>query len=196
MRLESSYIIHKIGPKIREIRKKKGILLSQLAETSGLSTAMISKTENGRVTPTLPALLNILKALEVEPANFFEEINEGPDFDGFTHLKKNDYKRYIKEESAIGFLYRSVLEKTLDGNSFQISHVQLEPGNKRPLVTTDAFEFLYVIKGEIDYYLDEKLIKLEEGDSLFFDGNIPHVPLNVSKGVISFLVIYFFKGAG
>lgn len=192
MKVESSYIIHGIGPKIRELRKKEGIRLSELAEASGLSTPMISKIENGRVVPTIPSLLSILQALSIEPETFFAEINGEPEFTGFVHIRKEDYKKYVKEESAIGFLYRSILEKTLDGNSFQISHVTLQPGNKRPKVSTEAFEFLYVLEGKMDYYLREEHLVLQEGESLFFDGRIPHVPINRTDHVIQYIVIYFF----
>jgi len=193
MKVESSNIIHGIGPKIRELRKAMGIRLAELAEASQLSTPMISKIENGRVVPTIPSLFNILRALEIEPDVFFAEINEQSDFSGFIHLKNEDYKKYVKEESAQGFLYRSILEKTIDGHSFQISHVALAPGNSRPKVSTDAFEFLYVLNGEIDYYLGEEHLLLKSGESLFFDGNIPHVPLNQTDQEADYIVIYFFN---
>lgn len=193
MKVESSFIIHGIGPKIRALRKEKGIRLSELADKSVLSTPMISKIENGRVIPTIPSLLSILKALEIEPEVFFAEINGEPEFSGYLHIKKKDYKPYVKEESAQGFSYRSIIEKTLDGYSFQISHVTLEPGNTRPKVMTDAVEFLYIIEGEIDYYLHDDHLVLQKGDSLFFDGKIPHVPLNKTDSPASYIVLYLFN---
>ncbi|MCB0629791.1 MAG: XRE family transcriptional regulator [Saprospiraceae bacterium] len=192
-KVTSSYIIHGIGPKIRELRKEKGILLSELGEQSNLSTAMISKIENGRVIPTIPSLLNILRALDIEPEVFFAEINGEPEFMGYIHLKPSDYKQYIKEESAVGFLYRSILENTIDAKSFQISHVSLEPNNHRPKVMTEAYEFLYILEGEIVYYLNDEMIILQAGESLFFDGKIPHVPLNRSNRPASYIVLYLFN---
>lgn len=193
MNLESDYIIHGIGPKIRELRKEMGIRLAELAEASNLSTPMISKIENGRVVPTIPSLFNILKALNIEPEIFFAEINDKRAFSDFIHLKADDYKTYVKEESAKGFLYQSIIEKTLEEGAFQISHVTLEPGNTRPKVSTEAFEFLYIIKGEIDYYIEEQHLLLSAGESLFFDGRIPHVPINRTEKEAEYLVIYFFS---
>lgn len=193
MQLESNYIIHGIGPKIRELRKEMGIRLSELAEASQLSTPMISKIENGRVIPTLPSLFSILEALSVEPAIFFSEINKELSFSKFLHIKKEDYQAYIKEESAKGFFYKSILEKKLEEGAFQISHVTLKPGNTRPKVSTEAFEFIYIIKGSIDYYIDDEKILLKKGESLFFDGNIPHVPFNRTDEDVEYLVIYFFN---
>ncbi|MBU6342727.1 MAG: helix-turn-helix transcriptional regulator, partial [Bacteroidetes bacterium] len=136
MKIEPSYLIHRIGPKIRDLRKEKGILLSDVSEATGISSPMISKIENGRVVPTLPSLLSLLHVLEVEPEVFFAEINSEPEFSGYLHIKKADYKPYVKEETAIGFKYRSILERSLDGYSFQVSHITLQPGNTRPKVST------------------------------------------------------------
>jgi transcriptional regulator with XRE-family HTH domain len=188
-----NYIIHGIGPKIREIRKEKGILLSELADLSSLSTAMISKIENGRIIPTIPSLFNILNALGVEADTFFTELSHQPEKERFLHLGPNDYKAYVKEEDAIGFFYKSILERSLESQSFQISHVTLEPNNQRPQVTTDAFEFLYILSGTIQYHIDDEVIELHTGDSFFFNGNLPHVPLNQSSSMASYLVIYFFN---
>lgn len=193
MKVEPSYIIHGIGPKLRELRKAKGIRLSELAEESGLSVPMISKIENGRVVPTIPSLFSLLETLEMEPEVFFGEINSEPEFSDYLHIRDRDYKKYVKEESAVGFLYRSILEKSMEGQSFQVSHVALQPGNDRPKVMTDAFEFLYILEGNIDYYLEDQLLKLQKGDSLFFDGRIPHVPLNRSDRQATYIVIYFFN---
>jgi len=192
MEIKSSNFIHKIGPKIREIRKKKQITLSEVSDKSGLSTPMISKTENGRVTPTLQTLFLILNAMEIDIVSFFEEINNDLDFEGYIHLKESDYQTYVKEAHAIGFEYKSIIEKKISDTSVQISLVRLHPGNSRPMITTEAYEFLYVLEGEIDYYLKSEHLKLEKGDSLFFDGNIPHVPLNKSRQNVSYIVIYFF----
>ena len=194
MKVASSYIIHGIGPKIRDLRKEKGYRLIELAEASGLSSPMVSKIENGRIVPTIPSLLSILQVLEIEPETFFAEINEEPEFEAYTHIQKEDYKAYVKEESAVGFLYRSIIEKSLDGgSSFQISHITLEPGNSRPQVSTDAYEFLYIISGTISFQLEDRTVTLEAGDSFFFDGKIPHVPLNQTEQPVQYLVIYFFN---
>jgi transcriptional regulator with XRE-family HTH domain len=195
MEVNASNIIHGIGSKIRDLRKDKDLNISEMAKKSGISAPMISKIENGRLIPTIPTLLSLLNVLEIPPDLFFSEINEVEDFPGFLHLKKEGYRKYVKEETAKGFEYLSILERTLDGYSFQVSHVSLSPGNSRPKVTTDAYEFLYLIRGEIDYYLNDELLILREGESLFFDGNIPHVPLNKSEETAEYIVFYFFGNA-
>ncbi|MEO1010210.1 MAG: XRE family transcriptional regulator [Bacteroidota bacterium] len=192
MNHENKYPIHRIGPKIREMRKKQGIKLGDLAEASGMSNALLSKIENGRVVPTLTKLLDVMQVLSVTPEDFFKEITAATHLSVHTLIKKEAYVGYVKEESAKGFEYKSILDKTLLDLAFQVSHVRLEPNNQRPKVCTDAFEFLYVLQGEIEYKIGDETIIIQEGDSFFFDGMLPHVPLNKTKSPVEYLVVYFF----
>ncbi len=71
--------------------------------------------------------------------------------------------------------------------------LELEPGCSRPLVETDAFEYKYVLSGEIAYWFKDEKITLRPGDSMLFDGRIPHTPQNSGSQAASMLVIYFFE---
>lgn len=195
MNLGSSYLIHRIGSKIREHRKARDMRLVDLAEAAHLSSAMLSKIENGRIIPTIPTLFELIRVLRIEPQDFFAEINDDTKFSSYILIRKANYVPYVKEESAVGFHYRSILEYQLDqSNAFQISIVTLDPNNRRPAVTTAAYEYLYLIEGEIQYHLADEVLDLRAGDSLFFDGNIPHVPVNETRKEATYLVVYFFYG--
>ena len=191
MDIDSNYVIHKIGGKIRSYRKAKNLRLVDIATASGISAAMVSKIENGRIIPTIPTLFEIIRVLNVEPEDFFAGISSNK-FAGYIVIREADYVPYVKEENAIGFNYRSILEHHHNGSAFQISLVELLPGSNRPPVTTAAFEYLYVINGQIDYHLGDQVFDLKQGDSVFFDGNIPHVPVNNTQEKVLYLVLYLF----
>ena len=191
MEIGPNYVIHKIGAKIRAYRKAKKLRVLDLANASGISSAMISKIENGRIIPTIPTLFEIIRVLKVEPEDFFAGINDNK-FAGYLLIRQEDYVPYVKEENAVGFNYRSILEHHHNGNAFQISIVELLPNARRPPVTTSAFEYLYVIQGEIAYHLGDNVFNLKTGDSIFFDGNIPHVPVNTTPEKVIYLVLYLF----
>ena len=69
----------------------------------------------------------------------------------------------------------------------------LDPGARRELTMTDGDEFLFALKGTTELVLADEPVRLEEGDSLFFNGRIPHVPRNVGEGPAVLLVLYFLK---
>lgn len=68
--------------------------------------------------------------------------------------------------------------------------LDLQPGAKRNFVTTDGYEFKYVLSGTVECHIGEHVVEMQAGDSLFFDGRIPHVPVNVSDKDCSMLGVY------
>src|ERR1044072_2954829 len=67
-----------IGPKIRAVRLKKKIGLVDLGKHTGLSAAVLSKIERGRLFPTLPALLRIALVFGVGLEFFFAGARDKP----------------------------------------------------------------------------------------------------------------------
>lgn len=61
----------KLGLKIKELRKRKGITQEQLAELIDMEQNSISVIESGRNFPTLGTLEKIAQILEVNLSDFF-----------------------------------------------------------------------------------------------------------------------------
>lgn len=55
----------RLGAKIREVRKKRGLTLPQLAAKAGLSNGIVSKLENGKSNPSLGTLKRLAIALQI-----------------------------------------------------------------------------------------------------------------------------------
>ncbi len=185
-------VYHKIGGLIRRYRKDKGLKLLDLSGVTGIKSAMLSKIENGRMLPTIPTLFTIIQKLGIKPETFFAELSAENDFPGYLHMPKASYTAYEKEESAVGFEYHSVFEHSFENGAFQLSILTLHPGAHRPAVTTAAYELVFVLSGNLQYQLEDRVFELTEGDSIFFDGNIPHVPIHTQKNTVQLLVMYFF----
>ena len=62
-----------IGEKLRALRLKKKIGLVELGRHTGLSAAMLSKIERGKLYPTLPTLLRIALVFSVGLEYFFSD---------------------------------------------------------------------------------------------------------------------------
>jgi transcriptional regulator with XRE-family HTH domain len=181
----------RIGRRIKEIRLENRITLNDIAIEAGVSKGLLSKIENGRTVPSLPVLIEILKVLKADMADFFGGISHEISY-GYVHRKASAYEPEQKEY-AEGFQYFSILNTTVLNAVFQSALLKLSPGAKREKVVTDGFTFLFMIEGTIKYLLEEEVITLETGDSLFFDGKIPHVPQNLSGSTAIILIIYLLK---
>ncbi|SFT36662.1 Cupin domain-containing protein [Algoriphagus locisalis] len=187
----SDYLTIQIGNKLKAIRKEIGWKLGELAEKSGMSMAMISKIENGRVIPTLPSLLQLIQTLNLNVSDFFADLKSENDFKGYILRKKSEYTSVNKEEESIGYEYEMILNYPIEKSSMEISLLTLKSHAERARVSTAGFEYIYLVKGTISYELGSETFQLEEGDSLFFDGNIPHVPKNENTEDAVILVVYF-----
>jgi len=180
-----------IGRKLRAIRKKKGLLLNDVAERANVTAGLISKIENGRTIPSLPVFLGLIEALEEDLSDFFRGLSNGSN-QKYLVVRSDELSLLEKEEQVEGFSYELIFDKSLLSIGFEVVVLTLQPGAKREKTTTDAYEFKYVLEGEVVYYIGDDRVTLQKGDSLFFDARIPHLPANQAEQLAKMLVFYFY----
>jgi len=106
--------------------------------------------------------------------------------------KQNDYQVFEKE-STKGFLYHRAFTRNMQGGPVDFVILELKKGARRNrMVKTDSFEFNYMIKGSVEYFIDDRKYIFEEGDSLFMDSRLSHKISNIGKNDALMLVVYFF----
>ncbi|GAB4410860.1 MAG: helix-turn-helix domain-containing protein [Microscillaceae bacterium] len=181
-------VIALIGTKVKEIRREKGLTIQDLSQLSGVSKGMLSKIENGRTIPSINTLALVTKSLNVDLSLFFNGI-ENYSFFRYILRRENEYQVFEREASQ-GFLYQFMLSRKVSDLVFESVILELAPGASRKKISTDAFEFKYILEGQVEYHIGEDIVVLKKGDSLFFDGRIPHVPLNPFEETVRILVIY------
>jgi transcriptional regulator with XRE-family HTH domain len=185
-------ILIQISNRIKERRREKNITVQELAIRANVSKGLISQIENSRTIPSLMVLIEIIKALEIDLNEFFKDIRSKNDHLPVLIKRKNEYEHFEKEY-ATGFHYQRIFTQSITHSTVDIVILELEPDATRPLVETDAFEYKYILQGEIEYQFNDDKITLHQGDSMLFDGRIPHTPKNLGKTTASMLVIYFFE---
>lgn len=178
-----------IGQRLRALRRTQKLSLLEAASRAGITKGMLSKVETGRTIPSLPVLLRLIKGMECEADEFFQGIQFTPK-PLYIHRRACDAQPLEREIAALGFNYTQLLEGS--GDDFVIRSVilRIEPGSRREKVTTDAFEYKYVLEGVLEYEIGDETILLRKGDSLFYDGRIPHVPRNRTQKTARMLVVY------
>jgi transcriptional regulator with XRE-family HTH domain len=185
-------ILIQISNKIKGARKSKNATVQQLATKANVSKGLISQVENNRTIPSLPVLLAIIRALNLDLNDFFKDIMPMTKAPKVIIKKPQEYQKFEKE-STRGFLYKRILSKDIKNLPVDIVLLELKRGAKRQtLVKTEAYEYKYIIKGSVQYLIDGKKHILKEGDSLFFDGRLEHTLSNVGKSEARMLVVYFF----
>jgi transcriptional regulator with XRE-family HTH domain len=165
-----------IGHEVRAFRKKLGITGADLASATGLSLGMLSKIENGNISPSLTTLQSLSKALGVPVTAFFRRFEEPRNA---VFVKAGEGVELERRGTRAGHQYN--LLGHIDNNS---SGVVVEPylitlttgSDVFPTFQHEGMEFLYMLEGEVVYRHADQLFTMLPGDSLFFDADAPHGP--------------------
>jgi transcriptional regulator with XRE-family HTH domain len=185
-------IILKISYRLKEIRKDKRITIQELADKAGVSKGLISQIENNRTIPSLPVLMNIVQSLNLDLTEFFKDLSSKGHQEKVFVIRSSEYSP-IQKEASKGFSYQRMLTRNIQGGPVDFVLLELKKGARRnKIVVTDAFEYKYLIKGRIEYLIEDKSYILEEGDSIFFDGRLGHNLSNIGDSEAIMLVVYYF----
>lgn len=167
-----------IGKKLRVLRNRKGIGLVELGQHSGLSPAMISKIERGRIFPTLPTLLRLALVFSVGLEYFFTESEPQP---VFVKVSKGERMRFPNKPNAppedVSYHFESLDFEALDRRlSAYLAHFEPVSGSpeKGRYHKHDGVEFIHLMAGTLDIYMEDQVHRLDAGDSVYFDATVPH----------------------
>jgi transcriptional regulator with XRE-family HTH domain len=168
-----------IGGRLREERRRLGLTLQDVADRSGLSLGMISKIENAQTSPSLRTLARLSRALEVPVTTFFRGFEEERDA---SYVRAGEGIELVRQGTRHGHRYELLAAAKGAQRRVQPFLVTLtEQRETFPLFQHDGVEFLYALEGSLVYRYGRHTYEMEPGDSLMFDGHIPHGPerLNV-----------------
>lgn len=186
-------VLIQISNKIKETRKNQKKTVQDLATKAQVSKGLISQIENNRTVPSLPVLMNIVLALNIDLKDFFEDISHNKEGKQKIIIKSASNYQPFEKEPAKGFKYKRIIARNMEGGPVDTILLELKKGARRiQMIKTDAYEFKYIIKGRVEYEIEDQKYILEEGDSLFFDGRLSHRPANIGDNDALMLVIYYF----
>jgi transcriptional regulator with XRE-family HTH domain len=165
---------YEIGAKIRALRLKKKIGLVDLGKHTGLSPALLSKIERGRLFPTLPTLLRIALVFGVGLEYFFAGAREKP---LVAITRKSQRVELPERPGAREAAYRfASLDYPATERRFNCYYAEFFPLAVEKLRPHDhaGVEFIYVMQGTLSVHIDDAEHALEAGDAMYFDATTPH----------------------
>jgi transcriptional regulator with XRE-family HTH domain len=189
--MESIYILE-ISKKIKKYRLDKQLTIQELAEMSGVTKGLISQIENGRSIPSMPVLFKIIHSLDVAVNEFFGDMIKPVKEEPVLIMRSENYTSFEKED-AVGFFYHRILMKDIAASTLDIVLLTINPNSQRPMVQTAALEYKYILSGAVEYNIDGKTYTLNAGDSILFNGMLPHVPKAIGTTPVTMIIIYFFS---
>jgi len=179
-----------IGLEVRRLRKAIDLTVTELGAAAGISAGMLSKIENGSISPSLGTLDALAKALNVPITRLFAETDERQDC---SFVKAGAGVRIERRGTKAGHLY-DLLGHSLRGA------INVEPY----LITLaeDAVpythfrhagvEFIYMLSGKVRYRHGDRAYLMEPGDALFFDAAARHGPEDLVEVPMHYLSIIIY----
>lgn len=180
---------YEIGPKIRALRLRKKIGLVDVGKHTGLSPALLSKIERGRLFPTLPTLLRIAMVFGVGLEYFFAGAREKP---LVAVVRKSQRVKLPDRPGARDLNYRfESLDYPATERRFSCYFAEFFPlpENKLRPHEHPGFEFIYVMDGTLSVHMGADEHVLEAGDSMYFDSTAPHAYRRSGGRACSALVV-------
>jgi len=182
-------VVSRIAQKIRSTRLEKNLTIQELATRTHVSKGLLSKIENSRTIPSLPVFVALIQSLDISLKEFFQDmvLVNGK---GYLLVKKNQYTP-LEREGKSGINYHYILSQHVTNCNMEIVLVTVEPGAKGKALTTNGYEFKYILSGSCEFQINNERFLLEEGDSIYFDASEPHMPINMTRRKVGMLSIHF-----
>lgn len=164
-----------IGEKIRDLRKKAGLVLQDISNLTGLSKPLLSQIEKEVVSPPIATLLKISKALNVNISFFFQD---GDPHEKVVLVRRDeskvmDSRHFGREES--GYYYEALAYKKSKKNMEPfLVEFKRKKVEKLSYFSHDGEEFIYLLEGTLEFRTENQHYVLYPGDSLYFESSIPH----------------------
>src|SRR5512140_51421 len=171
-----------VGVRLRELREARSTSMRALAAKSGLSANALSMIERGRTSPSVSTLYKLADALGVPVTEFFAPGVE----------KRNVLLVRADERTRIPF--SNGLWEGLGGEKFTgrvepfVITLETGAGSGQHSIVHTGHEFVYLLRGHLEYLVEDKLYELEPGDSLLFAAQLHHRWRNPGNTVSSALV--------
>jgi transcriptional regulator with XRE-family HTH domain len=162
-----------IGGKLRALRLRRKLGLVELGRHTGLSPALLSKLERGRMFPTLPTLLRIALVYGVGLDHFFSASEPRRAVGVVRAAERRTFSEKLGgREVAWEFECLDYAATARVLNAYKVRFLRTSP---RPRLHDHAgAEFVHVLSGALGLVVSGEAHELSAGDSIYFDASQPH----------------------
>jgi transcriptional regulator with XRE-family HTH domain len=178
----------RIGARLRALREASALSLRDLAARSNVSAPMLSQVERGETSPTLSVASRIANGLDLRLSQLLRLDEEG----SVTIVRAGERRRGGNRRRGHRF---EVLTSAQPGQRAELSHHTLAPGGATgaaddpPRHEPGSRETALIERGQVVLVCDGERHRLQEGDCVTFDADLPHHFENPGEGEVSLLAV-------
>ena len=166
----------RIGSRLRAARRTRRLTLNELAHNTGISISLLSRIENEKSVPTLEALFNIAKVLDIDVATFLK-VDESNDY-----LIKAESRQKIHDPQGAKGSTVEVITSQLGDWLLEAFLVTVRPGGHGGVATShEGEEMGFMIDGELEITVEGTTFVAKKGDSFHFSSHLSHSHKNTGN---------------
>lgn len=181
-----------LAARLRRWRDDRGWNQQDLADRAGVARSTLSKIENGLLSPTFEVLLKLASGFGVSLSDLVQ--SEAPALSGRMVIE-----RAAADRAEVAYPNNRLwpLAATLKGRPFQSSLVEFTQTDLAafgPWNSHATDDLLLVLSGQLAFHSEGyETAVLNPGDSVHFDGNMPHACLAAGPGPCRCLYVWAGK---
>ena len=180
-----------LGGMARRLRESQNLTLADVAGRADISSAMLSRLETGRVSPSLETIVALSQALGVTASVLMQRV--GSDDGGAQLIRAGEGLETVRSGTRRGHTYHLLAAQRGPRKIFEPFLVTLNdrsevfPGFQHP-----GTEFIHMLSGVMHYRHGRHSYLLNPGDTLPFRGDVAHGPERLDKVPIRMLSIIIY----
>jgi transcriptional regulator with XRE-family HTH domain len=180
-----------LGRTARRLRENQDLTLADVARRADISSAMLSRLETGRVSPSLETIVALAQALGVTASILMQRI--GADDGGAQLIRAGEGLETVRSGTRRGHTYHLLAAQRGPRKIFEPFLVtfndksEIFPGFQHP-----GIEFIHMLAGVIHYRHGRRTYVLRPGDSLTFRGDVAHGPERLERVPIRMLSLIIY----
>ncbi|WP_018686989.1 helix-turn-helix domain-containing protein [Actinokineospora enzanensis] len=175
-------VLATVGPRLRALRRERGITLADLAATTGVSESTLSRLESGQRRATLELLLPLSRTYDVP----LDDLVGAP--------RTGDPRIHLKPVHRYGMTFVPLSRRPGGVQAFKM----VIPATREPVEPTpqthEGFEWLYVLNGRLRLVLGERDLTLPPGEAAEFDTSLPHWLGSADGRAVELLILFGLHG--
>ncbi|ONI75105.1 XRE family transcriptional regulator [Actinosynnema sp. ALI-1.44] len=175
-------VLDTVGPRLRALRRDRGITLADLAAATGVSESTLSRLESGQRRATLELLLPLSRTYDVP----LDDLVGAP--------RTGDPRIHLKPMHKFGMTFIPLSRRPGGIQAFKM----IIPSTPHPLEpalkTHDGYEWLYVLNGRLRLVVGDRDLVMPTGEAAEFDTSLPHWLGSADGGPVELLILFGPQG--
>lgn len=179
---DTNDVLDAVGPRLRALRRHRGLTLADVSTTTGVSESTLSRLEGGQRRATLELLLPLAHIYNVP----LDDLVGAP--------RTGDPRIHLTPIRRFGMAFVPLSRRPGGVQAFKM----IIPARREPLEpaprTHDGFEWLYVLNGQLRLMLGERDLILSPGEAAEFDTSLPHWLGSADGAAVELLILFDPQG--